>query len=41
MLHSIIKNEHAGSFLKRQQLSVKYILFFLIDLTVLNLFNEY
>lgn len=41
MLDGIIKNEHAGSFSRRQQLFVRYILFILIDLAVLNLFNEY
>lgn len=41
MIDGIIKNEHAGSFSRRQQLFVRYTLFVLIDLTVLNLFNEY
>jgi len=41
MLDSIIKNEHAGSFSKRQQLFFRYTFFVLIDLTVINLFNEY
>ncbi len=41
MLDSIIKNEHAGSFSRRQQLFFKYTFFVLIDLTVINLFNEY
>ena len=41
MLDSIRKNEHAGSFSRRQQLFVRYILFILIDLAVLNLFNEF
>lgn len=41
MLNSILKNEHAGSFSKRQQLFFKYTFLVLIDLTVLNLFNEY
>ncbi|MBL4710921.1 MAG: hypothetical protein JKX75_00190 [Gammaproteobacteria bacterium] len=41
MIDSIIKNEHAGSFSRRQQLFVRYTFFVLIDLTVLNLFNEY
>lgn len=41
MIESIIKNEHAGSFSRRQQLFFRYIFFVLIDLTVLNLFNEY
>lgn len=41
MLDSIRKNEPAGSFSRRQQLFVRYILFILIDLAVLNLFNEF
>jgi len=41
MIDSIIKNEQAGSFSRRQQLFVRYTLFVLIDLVVLNLFNEY
>ena len=41
MIESIIKNEHAGSFSRRQQLFFRYTFFVLIDLTVLNLFNEY
>jgi hypothetical protein len=41
MIDSILKNEHAGSFSRRQQLFFKYTYFVLIDLTVLNLFNEY
>ncbi len=41
MLDSIVKNEHAGSFSKRQQLFFRYTFLVLIDLTVLNLFNEY
>jgi len=40
-MDSIIKNERAGSFSRRQQLFFKYVFFVLIDLTVLNLFNEY
>ena len=41
MIDSILKNEHAGSFSRRQQLFFKYTYFVLIDLAVLNLFNEY
>ena len=41
MINSFIKNEQAGTFSRRQLLFVKYILFVLIDLVVLNLFNEY
>lgn len=41
MIDSILKNEHAGSFSRRQQLFFRYTFLVLIDLTVLNLFNEY
>lgn len=41
MTESIIQNESAGSFSRRQQLFFKYSYFVLIDLTVLNLFNEF
>ncbi len=41
MIDSIIKNEQAGSFSRRQQLFVRYTFFVLIDLAVLNLFNEF
>jgi len=41
MLDSLIKNEQAGTFSKRQQLFFRYTFFVLIDLTVINLFNEY
>lgn len=41
MINSIIKNEQAGSFSRRQQLFVKYTFFVLVDLMVLNMFNEY
>jgi len=41
MIESIMKNEQIGSFSRRQQLFVRYTMFVLIDLTVLNLFNEY
>jgi hypothetical protein len=41
MIDGIIKNEQAGTFSRRQQLFVKYTLFILIDLVVLNLFNEF
>ncbi len=36
-----LQNENAGSFSKRQQLFITYTLAVLVDLTVLNLFNEY
>ena len=41
MINKIIKNEHAGIISRRQQLFFKYTYFVLIDLTVLNLFNEF
>ena len=41
MINDIFLNEHAGSFSKRQQLFFRYSFFILIDLTVLNLFNQY
>ncbi|GMR16249.1 MAG: hypothetical protein BMS9Abin31_0568 [Gammaproteobacteria bacterium] len=41
MIDSILINEQAGSFSRRQQIFYRYIFFVLIDLTVLNLFNEY
>ncbi len=36
-----LQNENGGSFSKRQQLFIWYTLAVLVDLTVLNLFNEY
>ena len=36
-----LQNEGAGSFSKRQRLFIRYTLAVLVDLTVLNLFNEY
>ena len=41
MINDIVMNVHAGSFSKRQQLFFRYSLAVLIDLTVLNLFNEF
>ncbi len=41
MIDGILQNKHAGSFSRRQQLFFKYAFFVLIDLTVLNLFNQY
>jgi len=41
MTNHSLTNEHAGSFSRRQQLFFRYTLAVLIDLTVLNLFNEY
>lgn len=37
----IRENENVGSFSKRQQLFLRYTFAVLVDLTVLNLFNEY
>jgi len=36
-----LKNEHAGSFSRHQLLFFRYTFAVLVDLTVLNLFNEY
>ena len=36
-----LQNERVGSFSKRQRLFIRYTLAVLVDLTVLNLFNEY
>lgn len=36
-----LQNESAGSFSNRQRLFIRYTLAVLVDLTVLNLFNEY
>ncbi len=36
-----LQNEGVGSFSKRQRLFIRYTLAVLVDLTVLNLFNEY
>ncbi len=36
-----LQNGNAGSFSKRQQLFIRYTLAVLVDLIVLNLFNEY
>jgi hypothetical protein len=41
MIDSFVKNELSGSYSRRQQLFLGYTFFVLIDLTVLNLFNEY
>ena len=41
MIDRFVTNERTGSFSRRQQLFFKYTFFVLIDLTVLNLFNEY
>ncbi len=41
MIDEILQNEHAGSFSRRQQLVFRYVLLVLIDLTVLNLFDQY
>jgi hypothetical protein len=39
--NDILENVHAGSFTKRQHLFFRYSFAVLIDLTVLNLFNEF
>ena len=41
MIDSFVKNERTGSYSIRQQLFFKYTFFVLIDLVVLNLFNEF
>ncbi|MDC1287876.1 hypothetical protein N8198_08315 [Gammaproteobacteria bacterium] len=41
MTKSILQNEHAGSFSRRQQVFIRYVLFVLVDLTVLNLIDQY
>ena len=41
MIDAFLQNEHAGSFSRRQYIFFKYTFFVLIDLTVLNLFNQY
>jgi hypothetical protein len=41
MTNNSIKNEHTGSFTKPQQLFIRFTYAVLLDLTVLNLFNEY
>jgi len=41
MIKSIIENEQVGTVTKRQQLFLKYLFLVLIDLTVINLFNEF
>jgi hypothetical protein len=41
MTDDIIQNEHAGAFSRKQYLFFRYTFFVLIDLTVLNLFNQY
>ena len=41
MIDSLAKNERTGSYSRRQLLFFRYTFFVLIDLTVLNLFNEY
>jgi len=41
MYNDILENVHAGSFTKRQQLFLRYTYMVLVDLTVLNLFNQY
>ncbi len=40
-INDILQNEQAGSYSKRQQLFFRYTFFTLIDLCVLNLFNQY
>ena len=41
MIDSFVKNERTGSYSRRQHLFFKYTFYVLIDLTVLNLFNEF
>lgn len=41
MINTILPKELAGSFSNHQQIFVRYTLFILIDLTVLNLFSEF
>jgi hypothetical protein len=41
MIDNMLQNEHVGSFSRRQYLFFRYTFFVLIDLTVLNLFNQY
>ena len=41
MVKKHLKNEHAGSFSRHQLLFFRYTFAVLVDLTVLNLFNEY
>ena len=41
MYNDILDNVHAGSFTRRQQLFLRYTYMVLVDLTVLNLFNQY
>jgi hypothetical protein len=41
MIDDILQNKHAGAFSRRQQLFLRYTFLVLIDLTVLNLFNQY
>jgi len=41
VIDEILENADAGSFTKRQQLFLKYTFLVLIDLTVLNFFNEF
>jgi hypothetical protein len=41
MTNTILSNEHAGSFSRRQQIFFRYVFFVLADLTVLNLIDQY
>lgn len=41
MIDDILQNKHAGAFSRRQQFFLRYTFLVLIDLTVLNLFNQY
>ena len=41
MTNSTFQNEQAGSFSRRQQIIYKYVFFVLVDLTVLNLLDQY
>jgi len=41
MTNDFFLNEYVGSYSRRQQLFFRYAFFILIDLAVLNLFNQY
>jgi len=41
MLDDVMKNEYAGSYSRRQQLFFRYTFLTLVDLIVLNFFNEF
>jgi hypothetical protein len=41
MANGILENEQAGSYSRRQQLFFRYVFFVLVDLTVINLLDQY